>query len=415
MANDSPTTPPVRPKKPRKPRTPKPKPAPAPLDETLQTPPEVEVSEVSEVEAPAPDPDTAVPDPALPDVTEPPVDPASAPAEPEPPEGEVADPVPPPEEIAEPTSEEDTEPLPEADDVPDVPPVVETLEPPTLPLTQPADPPPTRTGPVTLAQALATDGVRRVIVTVSYLFCLIGALTAFGMIDRSSPDGATALSPTVSLLAPASQCSRVWWVVLLGLGGYVGWLWLPRTVVDVRARAVAYRTSVAMGLLGLWLFLARTTWLVGSAILGVLVVFALMAALRVAARVPSRGFVARQAVQLGLAVTLGWMTVVASGSVAGALVTRHVPAYLVSAETWGILATTAMFGAGMALLRYFPGRLFIAAALAWGFFWIAYARALGQPRSYPLAVVAFICALLILIAGVAVFLWARGRVRERVS
>lgn len=414
MTDDSPTTPRPRPKKPRKPRAASPKPTPVSAPEPVEGAPDVEV------ETPAPEPDEAGTDPGPAGVVEdtpPAAEPGPVPVpgpDPEP-EPEVLPPVvetPDDSEIAPP------EPSPTVDVVPADP--VENPDPPepqTLPVTQPVpvSPAPARTDPVTLAQALATDGVRRVIVTVSYLFCLVGALTAFGMMDRTSATGPTALSPTLSLLAPASQSGRIWWVVLLGLGGYVGWLWLPRTTVDVRARAVAYRTAVAMGLLGLWFFLARTSWLVGSAILGVLVVAALMAALRVASRVPSRSFVARQAVQLGLAVTLGWMTVVASGAVAGALVTRHTPAYFVSAETWGILATTAVFAGGMALLRYNPGRLYIAAALAWGFFWIAYARTLGQPRSYLLAAVAVICALLILIAGVAVFLWARGRVRERVN
>lgn len=417
MTDDSPTTPRARPKKPRKPRAPSPKPTPVSGPEPSEGPPDVVVV--------TPEPDEAGTDPGPAEVVEdalPEADPeaetlpaAQSPeADPEP----EAETLPPAAESLDASETASPEPSPTSDvepadhlESPDPP------EPPTLPATPslPVSPAPARTDPVTLAQALATDGVRRVIVTVAYVFCLIGALTAFGMMDRTSANGPTALSPTLSLLAPASQGGRIWWVVLLGLGGYVGWLWLPRTTVDVRARAVAYRAAVAMSLLGLWLFLARTTWLVGSAIVGVLVVAALMAALRVASRVPSRSFVARQAVQLGLAVTLGWMTVVASGAVAGALVTRHVPAYLVSAETWGILATTAVFAAGMALLRYNPGRLYIAAALAWGFFWIAYARTLGQPRSYLLAAVAGICALLILIAGVAVFLWARGRVRERVN
>jgi hypothetical protein len=44
-----------------------------------------------------------------------------------------------------------------------------------------------RNTPVTLSQALAADGVRRVVVTVAYLFCLVGALNAFGVIDDRPP------------------------------------------------------------------------------------------------------------------------------------------------------------------------------------------------------------------------------------
>ena len=284
---------------------------------------------------------------------------------------------------------------------PDVP---DTVDDP-LPLVQPPAAV-VRAEPVTLGQALATDGVRRALVTISYLFCLTCALLALAGANSSA---------TLSLLAPAAQAGRIWWVVLLGLGVYVGWLWLPGTAAEPRSRAIAYPSAVSMGLLGVWLLLLRGGALVVGAVAAVVVVVALMVTLRRAGTVPSRGFVGRQCGQLGLAVTLGWMAVTASSAVAEALVSSHVRAYFVSAETWGILATTALFAAGMALLRYFPGRLYIAAALAWGFFWIAYGRVLGQPRSYLLAAVALVCALLILIAGIAVFLWARGRVRERVD
>jgi hypothetical protein len=69
----------------------------------------------------------------------------------------------------------------------------------------------------------------------------------------------------------------------------------------------------------------------------------------------------------------------------------------------------------MALLRYMPGRLYIACAMAWGFVYIAYARVMSAPRAFGVAVVALVSALLVLVAGIAVFLWARGRVRERVG
>jgi uncharacterized membrane protein YedE/YeeE len=109
------------------------------------------------------------------------------------------------------------------------------------------------------------------------------------------------------------------------------------------------------------------------------------------------------------------MTVLTAETLAAAFAEHHAQAMYVSSETWGILATTGLLGFGMALLRYLPGRLYIASAMAWGFVWIAYERVLGAPRAYGLAVVALVSALLVLIAGVAVFLWARGRVRERVS
>jgi len=275
--------------------------------------------------------------------------------------------------------------------------------------------PPVRVGPVTLKQALGTDGVRRVIVTVSYLFCLVGALVCFGVIDDTAHSLSTLLSPTASLLAPALLAHRVWWVVMVGLGTYAAWMWLPINAGDPRGRAIAYPSAIAMGLLGIWFFVVRGGGLVLGALASLVVVAALTWTLHVAGKVPSRRFLGRQFTQLGLAVTLGWMSVISADALAASLSAHHVRAVWISAETWGILATTALLGFGMALLRYLPGRLYIAVAMAWGFVWIAYARVLIAPKAYGLAVVALVCALLVLIAGVAVFLWTRGRKRERVS
>ena len=251
------------------------------------------------------------------------------------------------------------------------------------------------------------------IVTISYLFSLVGALAAFGLVDSDSRRLSAVLSPTLSLLAAATEADRLWWVVLLGLAAYVGWLWLPGNAAEPRSRAMAYPSAATMVMLGVWFFLIRSGELFSGSFVSLLVVGALMVTLHAAETVPSRGFIGRQCAQLGFAAALGWMTVLTAGAIAGALVAHEVPAYFVSAETWGILGTTALLGVGMALVRYFPGRLDIAGALCWGFLGIAYARVTGQPRSYFVGVVALVSALLILVAGVAVFLWVRGRARER--
>ncbi len=270
-------------------------------------------------------------------------------------------------------------------------------------------------GPVTFSQALATDGVRRVILTVSYLFCLVAALAAFGVIDDPPPSLSTILTPTASLLSPAVEADRLWWVVMIGLGVYVGWIWLPVNSGEARGRAIAYPASAALGLLGVWFFVVRGGELVIGALASLAVVAALIRTLHVSNSTPSRSFLGRQFTQIGFAVTLGWMSVLTADTIAAALAAHHVPAIAISAETWGILATTALLGFGMALMRYLPGRLYIAMAMAWGFVWIAYGRVMDTPKAYGLAVVALLCAVLVLVAGVAVFLWARGRTRERVS
>jgi hypothetical protein len=266
-----------------------------------------------------------------------------------------------------------------------------------------------------LTEELGTDVVRRLVLTVAYLFCLVSGLARFGVVDDPSRSLASVLSPTASLLAPALPANRLWWLVMVGLGSQVAWTWLPNNADEARVRAVAYPSALSIALLGLWFVVLRDGGFAMATAVSAAVVAASAWALQVAGGVPTRRFLGRQLTQIGLAVTLGWMSVLTADSLAAALAAHQVEAIWISPETWGILATTALLGFGMALLRYLPGRLYIAIAMAWGFVWIAYGRAVGQPRSLGLAVVALVSALLVLIAGVAVFLWARGRVRERVQ
>jgi len=57
-------------------------------------------------------------------------------------------------------------------------------------------------------RATAYDGDR----DRSYLFSLVGALAAFGVIDSGTARLSAVLSPTLSLLAAATQADRLWWV-----------------------------------------------------------------------------------------------------------------------------------------------------------------------------------------------------------
>ena len=273
---------------------------------------------------------------------------------------------------------------------------------------------PVRPGALAVTEGLAVDGLRVVVLTVAYVFCLVGALAAFGVIPDPAPNLSSVLTAEASLLGTAPEAERLWWVALVGLGCYVVWMWFRPGVNERRARAIAYPAAATLALLGTWFFVVRADLTLG-AVVALAVVAALIVTLHVADRVAIDRFFGRQLTQLGAAVTLGWMSVLAAETVAAALAARHVrPPYL-SSETWGILAATALMAYGMAIIRYLPGRLYIAAAMAWGFVWLAYARLLEVPRSYGLAVVALVSALLVLVAGVAVFLWARGRVRERVA
>ncbi len=204
---------------------------------------------------------------------------------------------------------------------------------------------PVRPGALAVTEGLAVDGLRVVVLTVAYVFCLVGALAAFGVIPDPAPNLSSVLTAEASLLGTAPEAERLWWVALVGLGCYVVWMWFRPGVNERRARAIAYPAAATLALLGTWFFVVRADLTLG-AVVALAVVAALIVTLHVADRVAIDRFFGRQLTQLGAAVTLGWMSVLAAETVAAALAARHVrPPYL-SSETWGILAATALMAYG---------------------------------------------------------------------
>ena len=128
-----------------------------------------------------------------------------------------------------------------------------------------------------------------------------------------------------------------------------------------------------------------------------------------AGRVGSTGLVDRQVTQLPFAVLLGWMTVMVAVDLA--LVARRWGRrpWQIPPETWWVLGVVALLAVAMALVRYLPGRVAIGATVAWGLLGVAYARVLGSPRAYGVAVASVVSAVLVLFAAAAVLAWIRTR------
>ncbi len=260
--------------------------------------------------------------------------------------------------------------------------------------------------PVTLRTAARQDWFRQTAVTLAGLFLLVAALIDAGTI---SIPRRPATPPAVGLLTPSPIADRVWLVIDVALLVYVVWQWLPFAGSSRRARLTGYPVATALVAKALWLITALIGWSLVSILLMVGFAASLAWVLTAGTRAAA-GFAVRQITQVPFALSLGW-TVILIGSAVGSL---GFSAPFLSSEVWGVLGVTGLLGLGMALVRYFRGRVFIAASMAWGFVWIAHARLLGGQRAYGVAVVSIVAAGLILIAGLAVFLWARARVRERV-
>lgn len=250
--------------------------------------------------------------------------------------------------------------------------------------------------------------VRRGVVTAAAVFCLQAALLTSGVVGGRSITGPLETAP--SLLTPSAPGYRIWWVAYALLLAYAVWQWLPAARDEPRTVASAWPAAGALFLTGLWPYIAQADR-PGVPVAVLLLIVCLALALRAVAPIGST-LPVRLVTQVPFALTLGWVTVVLGGAVAHLLEAWGVPALWVGADVWAVLAVTGLLGLGMAFVRYFPGRLFTGLGLAWGFGWVAHGRLLDTPRSYPTGIVAVVASLLILVAAIAVFLWARSRARH---
>ncbi len=215
-------------------------------------------------------------------------------------------------------------------------------------------------------------------------------------------------APSTTPLSPPTWTHLLWGPALACVVAYAVWAWLPWSRRSARVSATAYPATVSMVLLGAWVWTIDHGRLRTSAV----VLLALWASLAVtlwSARGKPSTFVDRQATQLPYALLLGWITVLGAsnlGILAREFATSPWP---VPTETWWVLGVVGVLTVGMAAVRYLPGRLFIGGTIAWGLLGVAYARVLGQPKAYGVAVTCVVSAVLILVAAVAVLLWKRSR------
>lgn len=265
---------------------------------------------------------------------------------------------------------------------------------------------------VTVAEVrsfLSSDFSRRLAVLLAGLLSLVVATAAIGSLD-GIPDATGGLfAPDATPLSPASSAHLIWAPALILVVGYAVWVWLPWSRRSGRVEVTAYPATIAILLMTCWLATVEAGGIRTSAVLAVAVWAALFVTLGRSARVRSVGFLDRQATQLPFAVLLGWMTVMAATNLALVAKRWGLRPWQVPPETWWVLGVVAILAVAMVVVRYLPGRLFVAGGVAWGLVMIGYARLFGQPKAYAVAVVSLVCALLVLVAAVTVLLWLRTR------
>lgn len=241
------------------------------------------------------------------------------------------------------------------------------------------------------------DRLRQATVTLAAIFCAVGTLVGTGVIGAPvAQTSGGSLSDNATLVAPAGPAFSIWSVIYAGLAAYTVWQWAPSLTTSTRMRRIGWLAAVSMVLNATWLLVTQQDWIWGS----VIVILALLGTLLEIVR---RMHQQQQAGRVDLVITdgtfglyLGWVSVATVANIAAALTDSGVAV----ARTMDVLAAAAAVAvvslAGIVIARSFGGRWSVAAAIAWGFAWVAFGRLNEAPESATTAAVAIVGALVVL-------------------
>lgn len=247
------------------------------------------------------------------------------------------------------------------------------------------------------------DRVRHVVVTVSYLVCVLGSLLGMGAFGGQQVQNSTggSLSDNATHVAPDGPAFSIWSVIYLGLAAYVVLQWLPRWAGDPRQRAIGYLVAASMVLNAAWIFAAEgdQIWLTVLVILVLLVVLCRIVVLLHRSR-PS-GTAETIVVDGTLGLYLGWVTVATVANIAAALADGGFDGGPLSPDTWAVVLCAAVALIGSLLALRLGGRAAPTLAIVWGLSWIAVGRATGEPESQPTVIAALLAAAIVIAAMLA--------------
>lgn len=251
------------------------------------------------------------------------------------------------------------------------------------------------------SRVTSTDRLRQVTVTVAEILCVVGTLYGSGLIGTSVEDSiGGALSAEATLIAPAGPAFSIWSVIYLGLFGYTIWQWLPSVATNKVARRTGWLAAVSMILNATWLMVTQAGWIWAS----VVVILALAGVLGLLLRAisPSRqpGVPELLVVHGTFGLYLGWVAVATCANITAALVASGARPPVAVQQVLAVVVLVVATALGVWLARTLGARIGVAVAMAWGLGWIGVGR-LTDPVAVPVAVVAFLAALVVLAAALA--------------
>jgi hypothetical protein len=244
------------------------------------------------------------------------------------------------------------------------------------------------------------DRSRQGTVTLAAIFCAGGTLVGTGVIGTPvAQTSGGSLSDNATLVAPAGPAFAIWSVIYAGLAAYTVWQWAPALMNSTRMRRTGWLAAMSMVLNASWLLVVQQDWIWAS----VAVILALLVTLlEIVRRLDQHQPTSR----LDVVVTdgtfglyLGWVSVATVANVAAALTDSGVRVARTLEVLSAVTVVVAVTLAGIVLARSFGGRWAVAAAMAWGFGWVAFGRLSEAPESVATAVAAIAGALAVLAAA----------------
>ena len=256
------------------------------------------------------------------------------------------------------------------------------------------------------------DRLRQVVVTISEVFCVFGTLVGTGVIGtRVAESSGGVLAADATRLAPAGPAFSIWTVIYLGLAAYTVWQWLPAQAARPRQRAVGWLVAASMILNATWLLVTQQGWLWASVV--DILLLALVLGLLVArlTELPAPDAADHVLLDGTFGLYLGWVAVATCANIAAAFVASGVQLSDTAADTLASVVLVVAAALGVLFASRFGGRLAVAAAMAWGFAWIAVGRLTDQPLSQVTAITALVAAAIV----VAAVPWSRRTPRLATS
>lgn len=218
---------------------------------------------------------------------------------------------------------------------------------------------------------------RRVVVTVSFLVCLVGSMIGVGVFGGTPISEAAGglLSTDATHLAPASPAFSVWTVIYIALGAYTIWQWWDRS----DPRRLGWLIVASLLLNAAWILSVQAGWVWGSVVVIVVLLAVLAAAFRQLLTAPPRTWIEAAVVDGTVGLYLGWVSVATCANIAAALAGSGVTGGGYP-QVWAVVVLVVVAIIGVALAVVSKGRLAVAATLVWGLAWIAVART-DEPAS----------------------------------